>query len=383
MTSARRAGQHRYAAEQLERALHTIRCAGGGNRNITLSREAFAIFRLVGGGLLHGESAEAALVRAGLACGLSRAEVRATLKNAAKGVASPAFAGEPANESFLTQELSDVTFDAVVRRIAELCPIESQPDVSRYVWSRGLPLTSGGGFALPPVAEQNALIATLAAQFGRATLVATGLLKRCDDGAPDLSRFAWPGHRWCIPWRSPEGQTQTLERRAIGSCGNAPRWVFAAGRGAMWPLGAEMLWPAWQDRDRPVVIAEGPGDTLALRAAELTKFSRTGAATGVRPFIIGLPSAMGLLSPGTLRVCIGHKVHVALDSDAAGENAARAIMRQLEECRTEAVRMAPPAPAKDWGEALVRHLRRHAAHASELEAERAERAAIQAEGRTP
>lgn len=380
---ARRDGQLRFAEARLDQALVTIRCTGSGARNVTFNAEALQVARFVGAKLLDADATQAKLLAAAVASGMSRAEAQSTLRSAFRaGMASPAFDGEAQETPRL--ELPIATFDSVVRVIAEACPIETQRDVAEYVWSRGLPLNSGGGFALPRAGDQKALIAKLAAQFSRETLAGTGLFKRNDDGSPDLSRFGWPAHRWCIPWRSPDGLTQTLERRVIGPCAaDTPRWVFAAQRGAKWPLGAELLWPAWKERSRPVIIAEGPGDTLAIRASVFARYARQGRDMSTAPFVIGLASASMSIDAGLSRVCSGHRVVVALDSDAAGEAASQKIIAHFQARRTEAIRTRPPAGCKDWGESLVRHLRRHTTHASELEAERAEREALQSEGSAP
>lgn len=384
MNSARQEGQARYAAVRLERALQTIRCTGPGVRNVTFNTEVLQVARLVAARLLDSESTQRQLLAAATASGMGRAEAQATLRSAFRaGLANPAFDGERVETE--RRELPIALFDAVVSRLAGLCPIESQPDVCRYVWSRGLPLSMGGMFALPGPSKQRAIIAQLEAEFGAGVLEMTGLFWRKDwrdlSSPIDLGRFAHPNNRWCLPWRDPSGLAFTLQRRIVAAASeDVKRWVFASGRQVNFPLGAEVLWPAWKERARAVIIAEGPGDTLALRAAILAKSSREGSDPASMPIVVGLSSAVGELRSGWLRVCIGHEVKVALDGDAAGEKAAQGIIRQLAEHRTTAVRMAPPAPAKDWGEALLRYLRRHAAHASELEAERAERTAIEGEG---
>lgn len=76
---------HAYALGALRKACELVEQAEPGGRNITLNREAFTTYRFVVREELDESSWEEQLANAGLACGLSWPEIRATLNSAKRG----------------------------------------------------------------------------------------------------------------------------------------------------------------------------------------------------------------------------------------------------------------------------------------------------------
>lgn len=95
--SARRPSQRdvgrlqRYATRALLQAADRIATTAEGQRNVTLNREAFALARYVGAGLLSRSDVEQRLIAGGMRSGLSEDETRKTLKSAIDaGILKPA-----------------------------------------------------------------------------------------------------------------------------------------------------------------------------------------------------------------------------------------------------------------------------------------------------
>lgn len=84
-------GVHPKIAETIiVQAIEAIRCAGVGERNNTLNKEAFKIAQLVASGSITREYAEAILINAGKEVGLNAFEIKATVASALKGgIAKP------------------------------------------------------------------------------------------------------------------------------------------------------------------------------------------------------------------------------------------------------------------------------------------------------
>jgi hypothetical protein len=238
-------------------------------------------------------------------------------------------------------------FAAIADRLAELCPLDEQPDVSGYLASRRLELGAADAFALPASLEQKAVVVALAQEFGREALAQSGLIKRLPAGEPDLSRFVWPEHRLCVTWRGPEGIAHHRaplhgEPRGGATLGvpEAARRGVAAG---MAPARASGGGATRRD-------VEGPSDYFAVRA---WAFVRARAGAQPMPVTLALPSATKL-RPEWLRPLMDRRVVVALDSDDAGDQASVHILEQLSAVGIQAERSRPPAPAKDWAAAWLR-----------------------------
>jgi hypothetical protein len=71
-----------YAEAALRRAVERVARAAPGTRNVTLNSEAFSLARLVGTGAVSAGEIAYALSAAGLAAGLDRGEIAATLRSA-------------------------------------------------------------------------------------------------------------------------------------------------------------------------------------------------------------------------------------------------------------------------------------------------------------
>jgi hypothetical protein len=84
------ANGHPYGRTVLDAELAALRRAAPGQRNRTLNRTAFKVYRYVAGGLLNEEDVTLAFTSAALAIGLDRAEIGRTLASArTAGLANP------------------------------------------------------------------------------------------------------------------------------------------------------------------------------------------------------------------------------------------------------------------------------------------------------
>lgn len=79
-----------YGVSALARELAVVRCAGSGTRNCVLARSAFNLGQLCAGGELEESHAVAALIAAGLVCGLPEREVLEVVHRCVRsGMGSP------------------------------------------------------------------------------------------------------------------------------------------------------------------------------------------------------------------------------------------------------------------------------------------------------
>jgi hypothetical protein len=350
--------QRSFAAGELEQISAELLAAGPGIRNAMLNRAALRLGHFVGAGALDRADVEKRLSSAARRIGLSAPEARATIRSGLqRGIAEPAFAAE--RESAPQERFVD-WMPQIIGRLAELCPLSGLPEVAEYLEQRGIPTNfERDVFALPPAPLQGGLIAILASDFSAGALASTGLIRRLPSGKPDLSRFAWPGHRLCVIWRWLDGTPQTLQRRHVGAGECQTRWVFPSGRGPEFPLGYDRL-----EREEPglvrlnpprtVVIVEGPTDWLASRWIAARDVFLSHCDEADMPLVVALPSAIKL-RPEWLRALAKRHVIVALDGDEAGEKAAASIINQLAEPAlvTTTTRLLPPRGAKDWADTLV------------------------------
>lgn len=92
-----------------------------------------------------------------------------------------------------------------------------------------------GWAALPPPGESaNSWARALVDRFGEDTAKASGLLRRMRAGWS----FTHGEHRLLIPWRSPDGELYTIQRRRLDASGPG---VFPRDRAPRWPFGCERV----------------------------------------------------------------------------------------------------------------------------------------------
>lgn len=157
-----------------------------------------------------------------------------------------------------------------------------------------------------------------------------GLVTLRDDGyAP-----AWPQHRLVIPWRTPRGEIDLVQRRVLEGSPRS-KYIFPSGAGPAWPHGIERL--AGAPKDAELVIVEGALDALARRALD-----DRGCV------VLGLPGANGW-RPTWAQLARDRVVRLALDADEAGDRASDAMSAGL--FAAGALRVIRERPrGGDWAE---------------------------------
>jgi DNA primase len=246
--------------------------------------------------------------------------------------AGRAVGGEYGTDAGLVDEF---TLAAMITTLLVLCPLASQSDVAAYLSERGIreQAERDGWGALPPLSQQNNIIAQLMAEFGPETVAGTGLV-----GAS--GGFVWPEHRLLTPWRSPSSWLVTLQRRLIRAARDGePRYVTLRGHPAPFPYGIDGL-----TAEASVAIVEGAIDALSLR--ELCERHEDPRA------VLGVPGTSNWRREWA-RIATGRVVYIALDADAAGENAVSQIERDVRAAGAVQVLRSKPLGGKDWNDALV------------------------------
>lgn len=195
-----------------------------------------------------------------------------------------------------------------------------------YLLGRGLlgAAVSDGWFAIRPSAG-----AMLCQLFGEDPKLA-GLVG--DDGA-----LRWPEHALCIPWRTPDGTIQTIQRRHLGECDAKRRYVFPTGRGPAHPYGIERLGKG------PIVLVEGAMDVLARRSID-----RLGWST-----VLGVPGVSGWRSAWD-ELVKDRIVTIAFDDDEAGNRESLKLGDRFYKAGAARVRRSVPTRGKDWADAIRR-----------------------------
>lgn len=186
--------QAKWAQTALQRECDAVRYAVSGTRNDQLNRSAFAIAQIVAGGGLDAYEAHDELEAAALACGLGKAEIRATMTSGFEaGAKEPRFAPDddvPARPASSPRE-SDPLGEFVCAADSAVAFV---PD-RRWLWDQWLPvgactaLFGDGGLGKSLIAKQIATaVATGTPLFGAETERANVLAFYCEDDAPELAR---------------------------------------------------------------------------------------------------------------------------------------------------------------------------------------------------
>lgn len=238
--------------------------------------------------------------------------------------------------------LSPASFAAGVAHLLALSPLEGSP-LAAGLDGRGVlreALADGWG-ALP------ANVGALLPELRRPELVwlaAAGGVRA-------------PEHRLLIPWRAPGGAVWTLQRRYALQTGeetpskggkytlpdasqHRPAAEYPYGANAVELQTAEEVW-----------LVEGAADVLAVRA-----LNRAGLLGGQRRSLVALGLAGVALWPKvrdwTLQQTRGRRVFLALDSDRAGQDAARRMVADFLGAGATRVRLQRPGEGfKDWADA--------------------------------
>ena len=274
-----------------------------------------------------------------------RRDFKAVLEEAAvlAGVELPperlAPSSAPARE---LDALEDDAFDELVRPVLNAGRLDGSQAVSpvvRYLAGRGLldAARADGWAALPePGQGQAARLRFCVDVFGADLVERSGLATR---RRGDLA-WAWPRHLVCIPWRTPAGLVQTVQRRRLDP--GEPKYVFPSGRRPRFPYGVEQLRRA--PATAPVVFVEGAVDALARRVLDVGRNDGR--------VVLGVPGVDGWRAEFAA-LARGRVAYVATDADEAGE---RVVDRWSEDLYAagarEVRRLAPPAGSKDWCDAL-------------------------------
>lgn len=365
----------RYLEAALSGAVDDVASAGAGGRNAALNRAAFGL-----GGLLHAglsaDVAEAALVSAALAAGLSHAEAVATCRGALQRGAEnprelPAELGRP--RAGFHRRLAPRPARPARPAPVELDPPEDAQGVLVELWEaiRGDALPSEAvayleGRALSARVAHDAgcrmpsreVLAEVWRSKGWEAFEAAGLVRRPKDGGrlvPAWKMHANEAARLWVPIWSPVWTDAPVAYRwravwpgaKVKACGPAT----AAHAWRDWPLGVH--WPCslwWGDRSapKPVVVCEGEPDWLCLSAA-----LEPGAT------VLGMPGTSGWREHWWTLLESAPALIGALHDDEAGRKATRTIGAALaravpdETQRPPRELRAPPAGG-DWNDGTQR-----------------------------
>jgi len=363
----------RYLGAALSGAVGDVASAPAGGRNAALNRAAFALGQLVPAGL-SSDVAEAALVSAALAAGLSQAEAVATCRGAMRAGADnprelPAEMGRP-GAGFGRRWKATLPARPVP---VELEPPEAAQGVLVALWEamRGDALPGEAvayleGRSLSARVAHDAgcrmpsreVLAEVWRSHGKDAFEAAGLVRRPKDGgrlvpawkmhANEAARLwvpiwspVWPAapvaYRWRAVW-------QGAKVKACGPATSGHAWRD-------WPLGVRWacsLWWGERSAPAPVVVCEGEPDWLCLAAA-----LEPGAT------VLGMPGTSGWREHWWPLLESAPALIVALHADEAGRRAAAtigaALARSVPDAAERPLRaMMPPAAGGDWNDATQR-----------------------------
>lgn len=141
-----------------------------------------------------------------------------------------------------------------------------------------------------------------------------------------------------IPWRTPSGVVQTIQRRHLGECDAKRRYVFPSGRGPSHPYGVERLVGIG-----PIAIVEGAIDVLAWRVAGSHRYETA----------IGVPGVSGWKTDWDVMVK-DRIVVIAYDDDTAGNREVDRLDARFRAAGAAKVRRGTPRRGKDWADGLRR-----------------------------
>jgi len=234
--------------------------------------------------------------------------------------------------------LDDDTFDALATVLARECPLQTQPDVCRYLAGRGLlEAASTSLWALPGDRAsldrvRDAIVAEIGAEGWQISGLAT------EDGGWHCLK-----HRLCIPWRTPgvDGIVTTIQRRLIDH--GKTKYVFPRQRSPRYPYGiedlAELLGPATE-----IAWVEGALDVLAMRTlARRHNLDR---------IALGLPGVSAWVQSWA-QIGAARQNVIALDADEAGERHVRCMANDLYAAGATIVDRCVPEVGKDWADLTV------------------------------
>lgn len=215
--------------------------------------------------------------------------------------------------------------DRVARKLLAQIPLEKNETVAAYLSHRGVlaQAVEDGWGALP---DNPADWAPLVQELG-ADAATLGLTT--PKGSARL-----PQHRLVIPWRSPDGEIFTIQRRILDGAPDN-KYIFPKGLGAIWPYGCHRVTQV----DVPIAIVEGAMDVLAMRALC--------AREGIERDVIGLPSVQAWRTEWGALVS-ARVVLVAVDDDDAGNRTTPRIAGHVTSAGAVEIRRRRPNGAKDW-----------------------------------
>jgi DNA primase len=263
---------------------------------------------------------------------------------------------------------AETMFDAGARLLLTACPLEGS--IACGLSLRGLLAEArADGWGELPVdlrkteheARRDVAEGYDAEHLGQAELV--GRLRG------DLSKLRWivrgcrivkPDHRLLIPWRSPDGRVNELQRRWASPNGDGaekppkgePKYLFPAGNDyepqAHYAYGADRVREL--EAAAEVWLVEGAVDVLALRALN------AGSASPRALAVLGIPGVTRWkqVRAGVLGYLRGRIVRVALDNDPDPKpgviEAAEQITIDAYRAGAAEVHRTLPPRGKDWGE---------------------------------
>lgn len=265
-----------------------------------------------------------------------RAQFPAVLAEAARIAGSePAGRDEPVADP-LRSRLGAASYSAVASRLLELCALDKERDVLRYLERRRLLIAAFQARlgALPAPGKQDAVIRALLRDFEPATLELAGLVR-------NGRHFVHPFHRLVIPWRGLDGSIDILQRRRIDDAEPAKKYVLPPGRRPLYPFGAEQL--RTYAAEAEIAFVEGAPDVLALRVLD--------RRDGLSILPLGIPG-VGAWRKEWAMLAKGRPVRIGFDADDAGERTIANVARDLREAGATRVQRWTPTAAKDWAECL-------------------------------
>jgi DNA primase len=152
--------------------------------------------------------------------------------------------------------------------------------------------------------------------------------------------ISWPSHRLLIPWTNPQGQIESLQRRALEATEeNIPKYVFPSTRfvpAIKHPFCRD--WSFLQKEEKTIAICEGAFDTISFE--EMYKIKALGIA--------GIQS----LPEGLAPFLQNRYVMIALNNDKAGQEQVNSFVTYCLKAQAMDVKIVKPTH-KDFNEDLI------------------------------